>query len=553
LINPVSVPVDENTPEAFSDVNSHKSLIEMITKVLIRSNKTIEDDTDEDSTKRSGSTSSFYEAANDEELCKIHSFLEEVMSSTRDSQGSPVPQRAALPVKSPARRLLSEIPPKAPQRRGSNDALNMAELRKELPLHRDVAPKSPSASEVRVLARDLLPRMPSRRAMGSPLKDLAELDEQEELIDKAAIEGGELFSSTGSSSGSTPQSADQIESYVMSSISGFLKEKLPKEAWKQIYSVVAEREMSSCSAGSRESSEHEIELSRTLLVDELPTGAIMSTASHYYSKEISSFVSEITTPTGLKNYDETSSLVSGVTNQTTLCSKSTQNKSRHNTRSSLFYDIHSRRPTNQADSLNALRPPSIPMPPSWYAGTVDTAPRVPSRPRDKRQFSEPSMSEPPVRPEHNQHQSASVTMLDLKKPIKRHVVFATVQIRHYERILDVNPSTSSGPSLGIGWRYIESFPVGVDDLDDTNKSPCELWIPWNDRECILIELGYSRQDIAQAVRRSWKLKNQRRQTVNNLFAQKVEYLVEKSRRKVGACYILVQRSISGIFRELEIS
>jgi hypothetical protein len=133
-----------------------------------------------------------------------------------------------------------------------------------------------------------------------------------------------------------------------------------------------------------------------------------------------------------------------------------------------------------------------------------------------------------VRSEHNQHQSASVTMLDLKKPIKRHVVFATVQIRHYERILDVNPSTLSGPSLGIGWHYIESSPVGVDDLDNTKKSPYELWIPWNVRQCMLIELGYSRHDIAQAVRQSWKLENQRRQTVSNLYAQKVEYLVEKS-------------------------
>ena len=153
------------------------------------------------------------------------------MRSTRDSQGSPVTQRTSLPVESPARRRPSTSLPRAPQRRGSNDALNMAELRMQPSLHRDVAPKSPSASEVRELARDLLPQMPSRRAMVSPLKDLAKLDEQEELIDETAIEGGKKMSSTGSSSGSIPKSADQIdESYVMCRIPGFLKDKLPKEA-----------------------------------------------------------------------------------------------------------------------------------------------------------------------------------------------------------------------------------------------------------------------------------------------------------------------------------
>jgi hypothetical protein len=50
---------------------------------------------------------------------------------------------------------------------------------------------------------------------------------------------------------------------------------------------------------------------------------------------------------------------------------------------------------------------------------------------------------------------------------------------------------------------------------------------------MLYDLGYSRGDLAKAVRLNLKLKNQRAQTYNNLRHEKVEYLVEKSKRKVG--------------------
>lgn len=118
------------------------------------------------------------------------------------------------------------------------------------------------------------------------------------------------------------------------------------------------------------------------------------------------------------------------------------------------------------------------------------------------------------------------------------VSFGQVQVRFYERILDIHPSTSAGPSLGIGWKYHESSPEEI-QWNKTTKTCEEFRLPRCIREDIVrIQLGYSSKEIAQAVRQNLKIKKQRRQTANNLRSslvsvEKVEYMVEKSRRRVG--------------------
>jgi hypothetical protein len=119
------------------------------------------------------------------------------------------------------------------------------------------------------------------------------------------------------------------------------------------------------------------------------------------------------------------------------------------------------------------------------------------------------------------------------------VVFCDVlQVRQYERILDVHPSTSCGPSLGIGWSYVEdTLPM---DWFKTGGCAEGFLLSRSVREIILSELGYSSRDVAKAVRQTLKIKNRRRTTVNNLqeygsFApvQKVEYMIEKVQRRIG--------------------
>lgn len=121
-------------------------------------------------------------------------------------------------------------------------------------------------------------------------------------------------------------------------------------------------------------------------------------------------------------------------------------------------------------------------------------------------------------------------------PRRKSVSFSTVCVREYERILDINPSCSCGPSIGIGWNYFnEEEILSVDEWEswrETEREPERLVLCREEREELLLSLGYNQKVIAQAVRDIIKLKNKRRQTIHNLGASGVEELVESASRKV---------------------
>ena len=125
-----------------------------------------------------------------------------------------------------------------------------------------------------------------------------------------------------------------------------------------------------------------------------------------------------------------------------------------------------------------------------------------------------------------------------KTSISRSVSFASVNIREYERILGDNPSCTSGPPIGIGWRFSQdSILVSVDDFEegkgDTPRSSSEYLVPKAVRERLLKEhTDVSRRDIAGAVRAIQKQKSQRRKTVVNLGMQGTEEKVEIVRRSL---------------------
>jgi hypothetical protein len=131
------------------------------------------------------------------------------------------------------------------------------------------------------------------------------------------------------------------------------------------------------------------------------------------------------------------------------------------------------------------------------------------------------------------------------QPMKKRVSFSNLQIRTYETILGDNPSCSGGPSLGLGWRYDPNhFTASVDDWEIhqaqvygvTAKGepltipPEDLVLHRFEREAILLNTGYTRQDLADSVRSLNKVKNKRRQTVHNLPVAFVEERVEVVKR-----------------------
>jgi hypothetical protein len=121
---------------------------------------------------------------------------------------------------------------------------------------------------------------------------------------------------------------------------------------------------------------------------------------------------------------------------------------------------------------------------------------------------------------------------------KKSVIFSALQIRTYETILGDNPSCSTGPSLGLGWRYDPSHYISTIDEYERHQSqhgcadprPEDLVLHRFEREAILLNTGYTRQDLAESVRGITKVKNRRRQTVHNLPVAWVEERMEGCRR-----------------------
>ena len=131
----------------------------------------------------------------------------------------------------------------------------------------------------------------------------------------------------------------------------------------------------------------------------------------------------------------------------------------------------------------------------------------------------------------------------------RSVKFGNVCLREYERTMGDSPC-SSGPPIGIGWKYrapslasTSASHLGTDrkeaviPLDEYERMSCprlkkELLLSRFAREDILIDSGFARKDIAEAVRDNIKLKNQRRQTITNLNMAPYEEILERCGRSV---------------------
>lgn len=138
-----------------------------------------------------------------------------------------------------------------------------------------------------------------------------------------------------------------------------------------------------------------------------------------------------------------------------------------------------------------------------------------------------------------------------ERPEQRSVSFGNLEIRTYETILGDNPSCSGGPSLGLGWRYDPSnITARVDDYErlraqlygNYDARPEDLVLHRFEREAILINTGYTKQDLAESVRGINKVKNRRRQTLHNLPVAWVEERVEVCRRTLRRVMLKKERT-----------
>jgi len=136
------------------------------------------------------------------------------------------------------------------------------------------------------------------------------------------------------------------------------------------------------------------------------------------------------------------------------------------------------------------------------------------------------------------------------------IKFHNIEIREYARTLGDNPSCSSGPPVSISWDYKALKAMTIDDYEETRparRTQMEMVLPRKLRsEMLKRDWQITQRQIAEAVRRNVKIKNQRRTTVNNLGkASKMEVVMESLNRKVKRT-LMLQKSVSKQVKELEV-
>ncbi|CAB9504362.1 expressed unknown protein [Seminavis robusta] len=113
-----------------------------------------------------------------------------------------------------------------------------------------------------------------------------------------------------------------------------------------------------------------------------------------------------------------------------------------------------------------------------------------------------------------------------------HITFKNIEIREYNRTVGDNPSVSSGPPVTISWEYNpNTLVLAVEEYEKSRpvrRTQSEMILPRSIRmEMLRKEWDVSRGQIAGAVRRGIRAKNQRRTTLGNLGkTEKVEEMIE---------------------------
>ncbi|KAL3939397.1 MAG: hypothetical protein SGBAC_005865 [Bacillariaceae sp.] len=104
-----------------------------------------------------------------------------------------------------------------------------------------------------------------------------------------------------------------------------------------------------------------------------------------------------------------------------------------------------------------------------------------------------------------------------KRSKQERVTFGTIRQRHYERVLECNPATTKGPSLGLGWHFYEDAPMSVDESYMIERSRYGFRVSSECRKYILMqEWGYSKSEIRKATKAVEKIRQNRTKSFNKV-------------------------------------
>lgn len=151
-------------------------------------------------------------------------------------------------------------------------------------------------------------------------------------------------------------------------------------------------------------------------------------------------------------------------------------------------------------------------------------------------------------PERSKGHSSSNSLGDSSSShiFSKSVSFGTVSFRSYERTVGDHPAVSGGPALDLSWKYHVTEPRSITEYEILRKgrrTGSQMIIKRAERELILrSDLGVSRSEVAFNVRNITKIKNQRRQTLNNLRFSEVEESIQRIKRFVARCFCLRKKT-----------
>lgn len=302
-----------------------------------------------------------------------------------------------------------------------------------------------------------------------------------------------------SSNGSDMQlSLSDIQKYIMDNLSKDVKEKIPEGAWSKIFNAVEDEKEEDGSAPSAKSA-------KAAFIQ------VVNNTPHCPPPQVDEMDYEVhTTSDGvtIAIEMEDTSVVSEITTHTVAVQREDQRRK----------EFQQSLENSFAPKEKTLRSPK----------KKSASPRSSTSKKRVAGWAAPA----PLRPLESVVEFPPPDFRDVSRLSVR---FGTVSVRNFKRILDINPSVTSGPAIGIGWIYHNSKPVSIDEWESertaspyTARTQAHLIVPRHERESMLAQLGYTQQDIAKAVRDIRKAKDMRRTTIDNLRVQHIEEKMENA-------------------------
>ena len=120
---------------------------------------------------------------------------------------------------------------------------------------------------------------------------------------------------------------------------------------------------------------------------------------------------------------------------------------------------------------------------------------------------------------------------------KTRLIWGSVQIREYNRIVGDNPGVSVGPPLTLDWDYYEHEPIGLTDYEETRQKRKNFWrlrlSSVTRRNMLKNVFGISDEEIAAAEKGIEVIRKKRELTAKqSKLSTSVETAFQSARRKI---------------------